>query len=46
VTVRLTCVQCRPETDVRSVVKKMKDKGFARLVPRDQLEKDAVELGL
>jgi len=34
------------EVDVRSVVKKMKDKGFARQVPRDQLEKGAVELGL
>jgi len=34
------------EVDVRSVVKKMKDKGFARQVPRDQLEKGAVELGV
>jgi len=34
------------EVDVRSVVKKMRDKGFARQVPRDQLEKGAVELGL
>lgn len=34
------------EVDVRSVVKKMKDKGFARQVPRDQLEKGAVELDL
>ena len=33
------------EVDVRSVVKKMRDKGFARQVPRDQLEKGAVELG-
>jgi predicted hydrolase (HD superfamily) len=32
------------EVDVRSVVKKMRDKGFARQVPRDQLEKGAVEL--
>jgi len=32
------------EVDVRSVVKKMKDKGFARQVPRDQLEKGAAEL--
>ena len=32
------------EVDVRSVVKKMKDKGFARQVPRDQLEKGASEL--
>ena len=34
------------EVDVRSVVKKMKDKGFARQVPRDQLEKGATELGV
>ena len=34
------------EVDVRSVVKKMRDKGFARQVPRDQLEKGAVELDL
>jgi predicted hydrolase (HD superfamily) len=34
------------EVDVRAVVKKMKDKGFARQVPRDQLEKGASELGL
>jgi predicted hydrolase (HD superfamily) len=34
------------EVDVRSVVKKMKDKGFARQVPRDQLEKGAAELGI
>jgi putative nucleotidyltransferase with HDIG domain len=34
------------EVDVRSVVKKMRDKGFARQVPRDQLEKGAVELGV
>jgi predicted hydrolase (HD superfamily) len=34
------------EVDVRSVVKKMKDKGFARQVPRDQLEKGAAELGV
>ena len=34
------------EVDVRSVVKKMKDKGFARQVPRDQLEKGAEELGV
>ena len=34
------------EVDVRSVVKKMKDKGFARQVPRDQLEKGAIELGV
>ena len=32
--------------DVRSVLKKMKDKGFARQVPRDQLEKGAAEVGL
>jgi predicted hydrolase (HD superfamily) len=34
------------EVDVRSVIKKMKDKGFARQMPRDQLEKGAVELGV
>ena len=34
------------EVDIRAVVKKMKDKGFARQVPRDQLEKGAVELGI
>jgi len=34
------------EVDVRSVAKKMKDKGFARQVPREQLEKGAVELGV
>jgi predicted hydrolase (HD superfamily) len=34
------------EVDVRSVVKKMRDKGFARQVPRDQLEKGAIELGV
>jgi len=34
------------EVDVRSVTKKMKDKGFARQVPRDQLEKGAIELGV
>lgn len=34
------------EVDVRSVTKKMKDKGFARQVPRDQLEKGAEELGV
>src|SRR5258708_5324948 len=34
------------EVDVRSVVKKKKDKGFARQIPRDQLEKSAVELGV
>jgi len=34
------------EVDVRAVAKKMKDKGFARQVPRDQLEKGAVELGV
>ncbi len=33
------------EVDVRSVLKKMKDKGFARQVPRDQLTKGAEELG-
>jgi predicted hydrolase (HD superfamily) len=34
------------EVDVRSVTKKMKDKGFARQVPRDQLVKGAEELGV
>jgi predicted hydrolase (HD superfamily) len=34
------------EVDVRSVTKKMRDKGFARQVPRDQLEKGAAELGV
>ena len=34
------------EVDARAVAKKMKDKGFARQVPRDQLEKGADELGL
>jgi len=34
------------EVDVRAVTKKMKDKGFARQVPRDQLTKGADELGL
>ena len=34
------------EVDVAAVRKKMKDKGFARQVPRDQLEKGADELSL
>lgn len=34
------------EVDARSVAKKLRDKGFARQVPRDQLEKGAVELGV
>jgi predicted hydrolase (HD superfamily) len=34
------------EVDPRAVVKKMKDKGFARQVPRDQLIKGAAELGV
>ena len=34
------------EVDLRSVKKKMKDKGFARQVPRDQLTKGAEELGV
>jgi putative nucleotidyltransferase with HDIG domain len=34
------------EVEPRSVIKKMKDKGFARQVPRDQLEKGAEELGI
>jgi len=34
------------EVEVASVKKKMKDKGFARQVPRDQLAKGAEELGV
>jgi predicted hydrolase (HD superfamily) len=34
------------EVEVRSVTKKMKDKGFARQVPRDQLVKGAEEIGV
>lgn len=34
------------EVDVRSVTKKMRDKGFARQVPRDQLTKGAEEIGV
>jgi putative nucleotidyltransferase with HDIG domain len=34
------------EVDVAAVGRKMKDKGFARQVPRDQLVKGAEELGL
>jgi predicted hydrolase (HD superfamily) len=34
------------EVDPRAVVKKMKDKGFARQVPRDQLTKGADEIGV
>jgi putative nucleotidyltransferase with HDIG domain len=34
------------EVDVPAVRRKMKDRGFARQVPRDQLEKGADELGL
>jgi predicted hydrolase (HD superfamily) len=34
------------EVDVRAVTRKMRDKGFARQVPRDQLEKGADELGV
>jgi predicted hydrolase (HD superfamily) len=34
------------EVDSRAVTKKMKDKGFARQVPRDQLVKGADELGV
>ena len=34
------------EVDVRAVKKKMKDKGFARQVPRDQLTKGAEEIGV
>ena len=34
------------EVDPHAVVKKMKDKGFARQVPRDQLIRGAEELGV
>jgi predicted hydrolase (HD superfamily) len=34
------------EVDVRAVTMMMKDMGFARLVPRDQVEKGAAELGV
>ena len=34
------------EVDVRAVTKKMRDKGFARQVPREQLTKGADELGV
>jgi predicted hydrolase (HD superfamily) len=34
------------EVDARAVTKKMKDKGFARQVPRDQLVKGAEEIGV
>jgi predicted hydrolase (HD superfamily) len=34
------------EVDLRAVTKKMKDKGFARQVPRDQLTKGAEEIGV
>ncbi|HET9682088.1 MAG TPA: HD domain-containing protein [Candidatus Limnocylindrales bacterium] len=34
------------EVDVRAVTKKMRDKGFARQIPRDQLENGATELGV
>ena len=34
------------DVDVRSVTKKMKDRGFAGQVPRDQLVKGAEEIGL
>lgn len=34
------------EVDVPAVRRKMKDKGFARQVPRDQLEGGAAELGI
>jgi predicted hydrolase (HD superfamily) len=34
------------EVDPRAVVKKMKDKGFARPVPRDELLRGAEELGV
>ncbi|HEX8916110.1 MAG TPA: HD domain-containing protein [Humisphaera sp.] len=34
------------EVDARAVTKKMRDKGFARQVPRDQLTRGAEELGV
>lgn len=34
------------EVDVRSVEKKMRDKGFARQVPREQLTRGAEEIGV
>ncbi len=34
------------EVDATAVRKKMRDKGFARQVPRDQLEKGAAEIGV
>ena len=34
------------EVDARAVLKKMRDKGFARQVARDQLEKGATEIGV
>lgn len=34
------------EVDPRAVTKKMRDKGFARQIPRDQLAKGAAELGV
>ena len=34
------------EVDARAVTKKMRDKGFARQVPRDQLVRGAEELGV
>ncbi|MGH2468294.1 MAG: HAD family hydrolase [Candidatus Limnocylindrales bacterium] len=34
------------EVDARAVARKLRDKGFARQVPRDQLLKGAVELGV
>jgi predicted hydrolase (HD superfamily) len=34
------------EVDLRAVAKKLRDKGFARQIPRDQLTKGAEELGV
>jgi predicted hydrolase (HD superfamily) len=34
------------EVDSAAVKKKMRDRGFARQVPRDQLEKGAAEIGV
>ena len=46
VLLRLRQEETRLEVDARAVNKKMRDKGFARQVPRDQLEKGALELGV
>lgn len=38
--------QSLAEVDLRAVKKKMKDKGFARQLPRDQLTNGADEIGI